>query len=122
MKNKNILSSFKYAFEGIISSFKSERNMKIHFCFMILVCIMGIFFKISATEWVACILCFMSVIGAELFNTAIEETVDIATQEKQPKAKLAKDVSAGAVLFFTLGSIIIGSLVFLPKIISFFIK
>lgn len=114
---KKIVNSFKYAIQGIISSFKSERNMKIHVLFMILVIIAGILLKISKVEWIICIILFAMVIGAEMFNTAIETVVDIAMPEKNEKAKIAKDVSAGAVLIMAIAAAIIGVIIFLPKIL-----
>ena len=114
---KKIVNSFRYAIQGIISGFKSERNMKIHITFMILVIIAGILLKISKTEWIICIILFAMVIGAEMFNTAIETVVDIAMPERNEKAKIAKDVSAGAVLVMAIASAIIGLMIFLPKIL-----
>ena len=119
LKNKNIFNSFKYAFEGILEAFKTERNLKIHVIIMILVIIFGVILNISKTEWIICILLFGAVISSELFNTAIETTVDLITMEKNPKAKLAKDVSAGAVLVMAIVSAIIGLMIFLPKIVRF---
>jgi len=115
---KKLLNSFKYAFEGIFSSFKAERNMKIHIFIMIIVIIMGVIFKISKIEWIILTILFSIVISGELFNTAIETVVDIASPEKNDKAKLAKDISAGAVLVLTIGSLIIGIIIFLPKILE----
>ena len=115
---KKIVNSFKYAIQGIKSAFKSERNMKIHVIIMILVIISGILLKISTFEWIICIILFGLVIGAELFNTAIETVVDIAMPEKNEKAKIAKDVSAGAVLVIAIASAIIGVIIFLPKILN----
>lgn len=86
-----LIHSFKYAFEGIITGLKKEQNMKIHFIIMILVIIAGIILKISKIEWIICIILFGIVISAEMFNTAIEQTVDIAMPEKNEKAKIAKD-------------------------------
>jgi len=117
MMKKKIVNSFKYAIEGIVASFKSEKNMKIHVLIMTLVIIAGIFLKISTFEWIICIILFAMVIGAEMFNTAIETVVDIVMPEKNEKAKIAKDVSAGAVLIFAIASAIIGIIIFLPKII-----
>ncbi len=113
---KKIVNSFKYAIEGIISSFKTEKNMKIHIFIAICVIGLGVFFKISKIEWIACILSFVLVIGSELFNTAIETVVDMITTDKDEKAKLAKDIAAGAVLIFAIGSAMIGFLIFVPKI------
>lgn len=118
MKNKKLINSFKYAFQGIASALKTERNLKIHISVMILVIICGFIFKITKVEWLICIGLFVLVIGGELFNTAIEIVVDIAMPQINEKAKLAKDISAGAVLVFAIGSIIIGLLIFVPKFIA----
>lgn len=115
---KKLINSFKYAFEGIASSFKSERNMKIHVIVMIIVIIWGIIFKISAIEWIVCTILFGLVISAELFNTALETIVDMVMPEINEKAKLAKDVSAGAVLILAIASAISGIIIFVPKIVE----
>ena len=115
MKNKKLINSFKYAFKGIGSAFLTERNMKIHVTMMMLVIICGIIFKISVLEWFICIACFGIVIGGEMFNTAIEQVVNIAMPEKDPRAKLAKDVSAGGVLVLALAAATIGLIIFVPK-------
>lgn len=119
MMKKKIVNSFKYAIEGIVASFKSERNMKIHVLIMTLVIIAGIFLKINTFEWIICIILFAMVIGAEMFNTAIETVVDIVMPEKNEKAKIAKDVSAGVVLIFAIAAAIIGIRIFLPKILEY---
>ena len=121
MKNKKRLTnSFKYAIEGIVTALKAEQNIKIHVIIMILVIIFGIMLKINKTEWIICIVLFGFVISLELINTAIENTVDLITIEKNPKAKIAKDVSAGAVLVAATTSEIIGLIIFIPKVILFF--
>lgn len=117
---KSLGNSFKYAGEGIWASFKSERNMKIHVFMMVLVILFGFLLHISLKEWIICIILFSLVIGAELFNTAIESVVDMISLEKSQQAKLAKDVSAGAVLVFAVASAIVGLLIFVPKILELF--
>lgn len=117
---KSLGNSFKYAGEGIWTSFKSERNMKIHVFMMFLVILFGFLLHISLKEWIICIILFSLVIGAELFNTAIESVVDMISLEKSKQAKLAKDVSAGAVLVFAVASAIVGLLIFVPKILELF--
>ena len=116
VKSKKIINSFKYAIQGILTSFKTERNMKIHICIMILVIIVGILFKINKYEWIICVICFAIVIGGELFNTAIETVVDMVMPYKNDKAKIAKDISAGAVLTLAIGAAIVGVIIFVPKI------
>ena len=115
-KRKKLRNSFKYAFEGIAEAWKTEQNLKIHFAIMALVIIAGFMFKISAMEWIVCLLLFAIVISLELINTAIETTVDIAMPDINEKAKYAKDIAAGAVLFSAIISVIIGLIIFLPKI------
>ena len=119
-KTKKLINSFKYAFSGIVSSFKTERNMKIHVLIMILVIIAGIIFKISALDWIILTIMISLVISAELFNTTFETVVDMITKERNEKAKLAKDIAAGAVLVLAIGSIIVGLIIFVPKILEFF--
>jgi len=120
IKTKKLINSFKYAGEGIVSSFKSERNMKIHMFIMLIVILAGILLKLSAIEWIICVLLFGIVISAELFNTALETIVDMVSPEKNEKAKLAKDVSAGAVLVVAIGAAIVGSIIFIPKFVELF--
>ena len=116
IENKKIINSFKYAIEGIIASFKSERNMKIHVLATIIVVILGLILKINIVEWCFCIISIVLVISAELLNTAIENIVDMISPEKNEKAKLIKDISAGAVLVLAIGTFIIGMIIFIPKI------
>lgn len=109
--------SFKYAFEGIITTIKEERNMFIHFLITIIVVITGIYVRLSLNEWFICLLLFALVFSLELINTAIENTVDLVTTKKNKKAKLAKDAAAGAVLIAAIFASIIGIIIFLPKFI-----
>ena len=114
---KKLLKSFKYAIEGVFTGLKEEQNMKIHITIMILVIIFGIMLKISKAEWIICIILIGLVISMELINTAIDNTVDLITKEKNEQAKIAKDVAAGAVLVSAITSAIIGLIIFVPKIL-----
>lgn len=107
--------SFKYAFEGIITTIKEERNMFIHFLIAIIVVITGVYVRLSLNEWLICLLLFALVFSLEMINTAIENTVDLVTTKKNKKAKLAKDAAAGAVLIAAIFASIIGIIIFLPK-------
>lgn len=110
--------SLGYAISGIIQCIQKERNIKIHLVFMFLVIICGFLFRLSITEWLVCILLFGLVISLELVNTAIEAVVDLCTQEYHPLAKIAKDTAAGAVLISAIASVVIGLIIFVPKILS----
>lgn len=85
---------------------------------MILVIAFGIILKINTMEWIVCLILFALVISEELINTAIEAVVDIVMPEINPKAKLAKDVSASSVLVTAFFAAIIGLIIFVPKIIN----
>mgnify|MGYP001639334873 FL=1 len=114
----SLLKSFYYAFQGIKVNILTERNLAIHFCVMLLVIVCGFTFKISTTEWLICILLFGFVITLELMNTAIETAIDICKPEINPKAKLAKDTAAGAVLVVAIVAVVVGIIIFGPKIIN----
>ena len=116
-ERKNPLSkSFGYAFEGILTGIRQERNMRIHCMAVILVTAAGTLFQITAVEWCVCLLLFALVAGLELVNTAVEAVVDLVTEEKKPLAKIAKDTAAGAVLFAAIISAFVGCIIFLPYV------
>ena len=77
-------------------------------------------FKISYLEWISIFLIIGLVIATELINTSIEATIDLITDQINPLAKVAKDTAAAAVLIFGFTAIIIGIIIFLPKIINMF--
>lgn len=115
---KRLVNSFKYAFEGIVYAFKNEQNLTVHLIAMVLVIIFGFLFKISITEWLVIFLIIGLVIATELINTSIEATIDLITDQTHPLAKIAKDTAAGAVLVFGLTAIVVGLLIFIPKIMG----
>lgn len=108
--------SLEFAFEGIWACIKKERNIKIHLCFTLITTICGFVFSINIYEWMICILLFGLVISLELVNSAIEAIVDLCSPEIHPLAKFAKDVGAGAVLISAIAAIIIGLMIFIPKL------
>lgn len=119
-KKKNPLyKSFGYAFEGIFTGIKKERNMKIHCLAMLCVVVVGMVLRISITEWCICLILFGLILSLELVNTAVEAVVDLVTEEKKPLAKLAKDTAAGAVLIAAIMAAGAGALIFVPKILVF---
>lgn len=115
MQEKNFrILSFKYAFQGIISALKEEPNLKIHFAIAVLVLGLSYFLQISRQDWINVILLIGLVFTVELTNTAIEAVVDAFTPSEHPGAKLAKDISAGAVLVAAVTSAVLGILIFTP--------
>lgn len=110
------VKSFGYAIEGIFFSFKKGTHFKIHVVATLVVTILGFVYSISAFEWLAIILISSAVIAAETINTAIEETCDVLHPEHHPGARLAKHCAAGGVLILSFAAIIIGLIIFIPKI------
>lgn len=114
----NLTKSFSCAFEGLGWAITKERNLKIHLVAAIVVSAMGFWFEISAVEWLFQLITIGMVVGAELFNTAIERLTDDRFPEIHPTAKIVKDVSAGAVLFMAIIALAIGLIIYLPKFIA----
>lgn len=113
-----LLYSFMYAIQGVASGLKSERNMVIHFSMIATVTVFGALLGISRSEWIACVILFGAVVMAELINTSIETVVDIICPEYDPRAKVAKDTAAGAVLMISIAAAIVGVVIFAPKILE----
>lgn len=112
---KKRIQSFGYAGRGIRLVFSTEANMKIHGMIAIIVVVCGLFFQISISEWIACLLCIGLVFSSEMINTALETVVYLASPNQHELAGKAKDIAAGAVLICAIISVIIGLLIFVPK-------
>lgn len=115
---KKRAKSFVFAFRGVISFIREEHNAWIHCSAVILVTAGGLYFKITAIEWMAVILCFGMVLAAEGFNTAIERLVNLVSPEYHPLAGNVKDIAAGAVLICAVSAAIVGCIIFIPYIIE----
>ena len=114
---KRITDSFSHALEVIIKSIRVERNLKIHFMIMVCVIMVGLIVKLSVYEWIVCIVLFGLVISAEMFNTALEKTLDYINENYDEKIRFIKDASAGAVLVLAIASAAIGLIIFIPKFV-----
>ena len=117
---KKFFNSFTYPVKGLKYAYRNEQNLAFDVGMALIVTIFGFIFKISGSEWIVLVLTIGLVISCELINTAIEATVDLVTQEYHPLAKVAKDTSAAAVFVFAIISVIVGLIIFLPKIIDLF--
>ena len=114
MSARNLIKSFQYALNGLIHAVSTQRNMRIHFIIALFVMLLSLVLGVNRWEALLLFVAITLVIITELFNTAIEAIVDLATEQFHPLAKIAKDVAAGAV-FLTSGlAIAIGMTVFIP--------
>ncbi len=111
--------SFQHAIRGIFILIKTQHNMWLHLLAGAVAVFLGFFLHISEGEWLAIVLAISIVILAEAFNTAIEFDIDLTSPEEHPFARDTKDVAAGAVLLSAISAIVIGCIVFVPKIILF---
>lgn len=111
-----LLASFGYAFAGLRYTYRTQRNFRIHLVIAILALAAGVLFGLSWIEWALIAVMIVVVLSAEMANTMVEALVDLVTQERHDLAEVAKDVSAGVVLLTAMGSVVVGALVFLPKL------
>ncbi|MEN8907395.1 MAG: diacylglycerol kinase [Clostridiales bacterium] len=115
MKNKNLIESFNNAISGIIFTIKNERNMKAHIVVAVLILLLSLFYGLSKVEFLIICLTVSMVLVCELFNTAIEIVIDIIIDIYHPKAKIVKDVAAGAVLVASFFAVIVAYVIFFDK-------
>ena len=113
----SLLSAFKCAIQGVIDT-SHERNFHIELVFMVACIVLGLFFGIASTEWIVCIVCFGLVLGGECINSAVEAIVDLASPEYHELARKAKDTAAGGVFLFSLAALLVGLIIFVPRILA----
>jgi diacylglycerol kinase len=115
-----LTKSFKYAGTGIWLAVSTQHNLWIHLVMAILAVGLGLWLRISSTEWCFVVFAIGFVLAAELFNTAIEWLVDLVSPEWNEKAGRIKDVAAGAVLVSAVTALVTGLIIFGPKVVCLF--
>lgn len=113
----NFLKGFVYAFNGLVIFFRHERNGRIQLLVAVFVVLISWGLKISAAEWMVVLSCIATVLSFEMINSAIEKLCNLVHPKYHPAVKTIKDISAGAVLFVAVFAAVIGSIIFLPKIL-----
>lgn len=103
--------SFEHAYRGLVSAVRTQRNMRFHVSAAVVVLVASLLVGVSALELAVLVLTILVVFLTEMLNTALEFVVDLVTSEYHPLAKLAKDVSAGAVLVSSVGAVLVGYLI-----------
>ena len=111
-----LVKSFSFACQGILEAVRTERNIQIHVVAMLVVVFFGWYFSLNGMEWLFILAAIAGTIALELVNSAIERVVDLVTDQIHPLAKQAKDIAAGAVFIYAIFSIIVGLIIFLPKL------
>jgi len=123
MKQENFslpkrIKSFGFAFNGLKILIKEEHNFRVHLLAACLVLIAGYIFHLSAIEWIAIVFAIGFVMALEIINTSIESIADFIMPEKHEKIRRIKDLAAAGVLVGAITALIIGVIVFLPKIMN----
>ena len=119
MRSKSVTASFNYAIQGIIYALQSQRNMRIHFVLGLMVLVLATALNVTRMELVVLFLTVGIVITLEMLNTAIEEVVNLVTQDYHPIAKVAKNVAAGAVMVSSIMSLFVAYLIFIDRLVQF---
>ncbi len=120
-KSQGFFMTFKNARKGLRLVLKSEINLRVHFCVALLILILAFYLDFSVTKICVLLLTISSVICAEMVNSAIEFALDAVFHNKYSKlVGMAKDISAGAVMFNTIIAVLIGILLFLPPVLNLF--
>ncbi|HNW20979.1 MAG TPA: diacylglycerol kinase family protein [bacterium] len=119
-KTKRLFKKFKYAFQGIIHAVIEDTSFVTHITIAFIVCIFCFIFDLTATEIMFVLSAIFFVLISELINTAIEESINLFTTDIKRGAMVAKDAAAGAVLLASIYSVLIGIIVFGPKVYIFF--
>jgi len=112
-----MLRSFGFAFAGIGHLIRTQRNARIELAIGIAVVVAGLILGLSSAEWAALVVTICLVLILEGLNTSLELAVDLASPELHPKARAAKDLAAGTVLIAAVGSVVVGVLLFGPKLL-----
>ncbi|HEY8402456.1 MAG TPA: diacylglycerol kinase family protein [Cytophagaceae bacterium] len=113
---KKCLRSFRFAFQGLRWVVASENNARIHLLASMVVVTMGFLLRLKDSEWLWIISAIAAVWITETLNTAIEKLTDLVSPDFNPKAGVVKDIAAAAVLIAALYALIVGTIIFIPKI------
>jgi diacylglycerol kinase (ATP) len=114
---RKFIRGFGYALNGIWHATATQLNFRVHLVAAIIALCAGYALHISNDEWLWIILCIAMVLVAELFNTALEFLTDLVSPEYNKKAGLVKDMGAGAVLITAICALVIGLIIFVPKLL-----
>jgi undecaprenol kinase/diacylglycerol kinase (ATP) len=112
------IKSFRYAFEGLGTLLREEPNARIHLVAALVVTFAGIWFRVSSAEWLVLMLTFGMVIALEILNSVVERIADFVSPERHPAIKKIKDLAAAGVLVTAITAVMVGVIIFLPKILA----
>ena len=117
---KSRARSVQVAWRGLAMVVRSQHNAWIHAYATVGVLAAGVYFRVALTEWALLTIAIVGVWSGEAFNTAIEALGDAVSPSHHPLVGRAKDAAAGAVLISSIGAIVIGTLIFAPRLAARF--
>jgi diacylglycerol kinase (ATP) len=115
---RKLVESANHAIEGMLHSAKTQRHLRYHFYTAVVILILSLVLGVSKTEFIAIAIVSIIVLSVEMLNTAVEATVDSIFKEYDARAKIIKDIAAGAVLLTAIGAALIGYIIFVPYLKS----
>lgn len=114
------IRSIGFALEGILEFLGGQHNARVHLAATVIVAVLTILLPVSATEFIILVFAVALVWSAEIFNTAIEKTIDFISTERDERIRVIKDLAAAAVLIISGAALTAGCIIFIPKIIVCF--
>lgn len=114
----SLAESFRYAFAGLRYAFGTQRNIRVQSLAGIAATALGLWLGLSLVEWAILLLVIAFVLVSEMINTVFETIVDMITTEYDPLAEIAKDVGAAAVITAAIAAVLVGGLLFVPKLLT----
>jgi diacylglycerol kinase len=116
----SLIRSFGFALEGVSYLIRTQRNARIELTVGVVVLVVAVWFRVTTVEWAVLVLTIAMVLALEALNTALELAVTLASPERHPLAKAAKDVSAAMVLIAAVAAVVVGVVVMGPRLLSAF--
>jgi diacylglycerol kinase len=112
-----VLKSFGYALNGVAYILRTQRNARIELAVGLVAVLLGLWLGLTSLEWAVLVITIALVVVLEWVNTSLELAVSLASPERHPSAKAAKDVAAACVLLGAITSVVVGLLLFVPRLV-----
>ena len=109
--------SLRHALDGLVWSWRTQPNYRVHFVVSVMVILAGFYFSIQPFEWIFLVMTIVIGLVIETLNTALEATSDAITREWKEEIKIAKDASAAAMLTYAFGAALVAAIIFIPKML-----
>ena len=118
MTKRTLLTSLACAWKGVWYALKTQRNMRLHLVLGVAAVVAAGWLAVNPTEWLLLSCTVTLVLVAELLNTAVEVLVDVLSKGRSTEARIIKDLAAGAVLFCSINAVVVGCVVFCPRLVD----